>query len=342
MVLIENSDYQLIKSSNSLNSDEKKVLRIIFEASRKVLNTIKSEDMHYLEVDFSIEKKTKNNITSTSPVSYLFFYEKEYQHHPLHLICENLTDAFFYNFIAESYKKQSGFSHHQIRMYPENGGGSTTHKVFAQAIKSRITLCIVDSDKLYSSDTPKETAKNVNSIDIQYGKHIAKKIILNDCQELENLIPIETLRLLIAIQNGETAPENIDLGLAFDSPIENTEYLFADLKSGLDHHSNLDLDSSKWVSLKDTKAKKQWTNLIKNKRKVYLAAYKQGTQAQRKIYVALGSDFLEKLVDYIEKNKYPNLRDTITSSILGTRLESYAKLIMEWSLAFPKISKTAL
>lgn len=107
------------------------------------------------------------------------------------LLVENLVDASFYRFVAES-RGQGGGVTFDFEAYP--GGGNTTAEAYKHiATLNRLCLCIVDSDVRYPNGPKGNTAKAVLAAANQVKSPLLTHYVLPVCS-VENLIPFETLK----------------------------------------------------------------------------------------------------------------------------------------------------
>lgn len=109
-----------------------------------------------------------------------------------HLLCENLNDIYFYEYVLDFYKKTQQIDVTN-KYYPILGGGSTTHKVYESEILKRnaFVVCIADSDKKSPKGALGETAKAIERVDTKEKPFNAIFYHLQNVTEVENLIPID-------------------------------------------------------------------------------------------------------------------------------------------------------
>ena len=124
------------------------------------------------------------------------------------LIGENLNDCKFYKLLAERYLHSQGLKGIKLSLHNELGGGNTIDTVFKKCVEEdrNLTLCIVDSDmkhdrtKKYPNhpkfgDTAIRLIKCHDKLKKSYNS-CSFEIFCLDVHEIENLIPIEILKII--------------------------------------------------------------------------------------------------------------------------------------------------
>ena len=159
-----------------------------------------------------------------------------------HLLAENLDDIEMYSYILNYYKREHGSSKLHNVYYPILGGGSTTAMVLKHEMDMRQSLvfCIVDSDKIHSGASLKDTAKKV---DEEYNKNPYKSLstLYKLCRvmEVENLIPFHVLESYGVINKNKDY--NDHLAVIKKIKAVNESYLdFFDFKKGISDASLTD------------------------------------------------------------------------------------------------------
>ena len=159
-----------------------------------------------------------------------------------HLLAENLDDIEMYSYILNYYKREHGSSKLHNVYYPILGGGSTTAMVLKHEMDMRQSLvfCIVDSDKIHSGASLKETAKKVEE---EYNKNPYKSLstLYKLCRvmEVENLIPFHVLESYGVINKNKDY--NDHLAVIKKIKAANESYLdFFDFKKGISDASLID------------------------------------------------------------------------------------------------------
>lgn len=124
-----------------------------------------------------------------------------------HLLCENLSDINFYDYVLKFYKKLKEININN-KYYPILGGGSTTHKVYRSEIlkKNAFVVCIADSDKRSPNGSLGDTANVIQKVDRQEPFN-AFFYHLEEVTEVENLIPINIYEKYISEQVGKEQKE---------------------------------------------------------------------------------------------------------------------------------------
>lgn len=105
------------------------------------------------------------------------------------ILSENISDSFFYEYLAKYHLRKSGLDHVCLRSEPRGGGGNTTSAEFKniQERRSRFCLCICDSDKKHPTDNIGDTAKAVRAVDDK-DQPLCDFLFL-EFRQKENLLP---------------------------------------------------------------------------------------------------------------------------------------------------------
>lgn len=104
---------------------------------------------------------------------------------PVSLLCENLTDADFYEAVAGRHRE---FVRAKLSFRHAHGGGSTTADVLRRlAVEDTLTLCICDGDRKWPDASPGETARRV----LKEARPPRQHVEITNSREAENLIPLE-------------------------------------------------------------------------------------------------------------------------------------------------------
>ncbi|MCD8298132.1 MAG: hypothetical protein LUC88_11220 [Prevotella sp.] len=110
-----------------------------------------------------------------------------------HLLCENLDDCDFYEYVCDFYKKVNNLLAVNTSMEMTHGGGNTTFEIYQKAIENKLyfMLAIADSDKIYPGySTCGETANKLMQCDNNNRTYFnVQWYILKCVSEIENLVP---------------------------------------------------------------------------------------------------------------------------------------------------------
>lgn len=106
-------------------------------------------------------------------------------------LCENLDDCRFYDYFGKYYMFRKGINRIFMCFNEQNGGGSTTYKVFEKIISEyKMCLCIVDSDRKFENcHVMGQTAKSVMER-IKPESFPFVELHILECHEAENMIPL--------------------------------------------------------------------------------------------------------------------------------------------------------
>lgn len=150
--------------------------------------------LHYMDINWSVAPKVLFQLSvvlhdpdpSKGEVDYLFFSKTDSVQAPFFL-CESFNDIRFYKKLVGYYNPYA-----QIRSFDLAGGGDSTSDMFL-SLRNRncISLTIVDSDRKYPGCSLGSTAKKCSDR-YRSDKPNMRLVILN-CHEVENLIPISFL-----------------------------------------------------------------------------------------------------------------------------------------------------
>jgi hypothetical protein len=164
------------------------------------------------------------------------------------LLCENLDDCTFLNWIGQFYADWRRLPN-RLQFEARNGGGHTTAQVYDAILESRDTqcLCISDSDLKYEGDTALgETARAIQEVHARRDTTLAHLHVLQ-CQEAENMIPASILADVYASDANKLAA-SADLQ-AIQGNAAHELWRYYDVKKGLCtfellHPSNPEFQSS--------------------------------------------------------------------------------------------------
>lgn len=196
----------------------------------------------YIEIDFNLNGSDYSWVKIagaykliTGPV---FFDDSKFLQ-SAKIICENPSDADFYNIIAGVFASQNDLNLCNITFEAINGGGGTTKHVFDRSIETKyLTLCILDNDKKHPNGPLGGTGRQFRSS----GFHKTGLVKILDVHEVESLIPFETIEDALSQDTLSTDKRN---ALSFAKELfltdESTKYYY-DHKKGFDIKKILPLD----------------------------------------------------------------------------------------------------
>lgn len=150
------------------------------------------------------------------------------------MLAENTEDIVFYKTIGQYYIKKKNIGNFDIMFEERMGGGDTTNIVLQEIInkRTRMCLCIVDSDKKYKEATCGETMKKILEITSKIS-HDFFDVVFLEMHEVENLVPLSILRKVSEkILSGKDAVNFMEFLLSCDSTQTSPVYYF-DLKKGV-------------------------------------------------------------------------------------------------------------
>lgn len=150
------------------------------------------------------------------------------------MLAENEEDIEFYKLIGIYFLKKNKLANLNINFENRHGGGGTMSNILDRIVneKSKMCLCIVDSDRKYKDDTPGETMQRVKKVEERYPREYYDVILL-EIHEIENMIPISVLEKVI--KNMKLPEEGLSFAkylLQYDNTL-STPYFYFDLKMGI-------------------------------------------------------------------------------------------------------------
>ncbi|MCH5281846.1 MAG: hypothetical protein J1E61_10295 [Lachnospiraceae bacterium] len=150
------------------------------------------------------------------------------------MITENQDEISFYKIIGHYYMNQKKIGNISIDFDERNGGGSTIAPTLEKVISEgeRTCLCIVDSDKKYSSASNGSTMENVKKV-IKNLDQTYFEVLLLEIHEIENLIPISILENIVKSNNlSEQGLSFMKYLISINSQGESPVFYF-DVKKGI-------------------------------------------------------------------------------------------------------------
>lgn len=118
------------------------------------------------------------------------------------MIAENEEDIRFYKLLGKYYMYKKDIYGIRIDFDEQNGGGSTICNTLERIVNERrkMCLCIVDSDKKYTTQSVGKTMEKVQQILEVYAQEYYEVILLG-IHEVENLIPIRVIEEIVRTYN---------------------------------------------------------------------------------------------------------------------------------------------
>lgn len=323
------------------------------------LAPIRDELFTYVEV----LDKTVNPTIDKSDGKYVIklpinFFCDSYNVQKPFLLCENLDDAKFYDFIGMAYKRHMKMTHLFTKFEEVNGGGSTTASVYEQKATStrderRLVLCILDSDKVAPNSSRGSTANKVRTFHenncVRLENLVSMKYHILECRELENIIPFTYIQK--AFDGDVNKPQVIESLQKFHCDLPEGQeinleqaYLFLDIKEG----TSLNKIISK---LKDPKDKTFWDEIANKIINNYLNCLanescsetphkdskgKKALCSPCSISLGLGSQALDKINEWIAKNEKNTLAEDVWNHLSPSQQSEWEKigrLLVSWGAA---------
>lgn len=147
------------------------------------------------------------------------------------LLCEDLTDCYFYEALVRSYLRANRVDGVAIVFYPVHGGGVRTGAVYRAAIDAgHCVLAIIDSDRSFPKDRDGATLRAVTEAHTECGRGAISQLVALKVREKENLIPPS----LYKRDPRATATQSLESLLAIEShPNLQDRLRYLDYKRGL-------------------------------------------------------------------------------------------------------------
>lgn len=350
LAVIRGKHYVFIPHWHEYSEQLEKVLSI---NTFRVLNGLRQQDGNAL--DSHIERKliVTDNVPEDIPDNVLIFSPSNNSLFEIfeetHLICENINEKHFYDKVEAFYRRFSApeYSHNtRYNVLPRNGGGASCASVFIteKHMGHHLIFTVADSDYKYSltsyengeETTDKgeigSTASNLKKIKEEDPYDFGDIYIMEDCREVENLIPKKILK--------ETHPNNNQLSIDL---IDNHDMEYLDVKEGI-----------QITHMFDDKVLRYWTNYLttisydfvkisdvkrvhrsKNKYKEYLKGCSDEDRRNNIIIEGWGNGILEDTL--VKKGSvYDTLNPMDLTPSQIREWNNIGKNLFEWGLAsFP-------
>lgn len=227
------------------------------------------------------------------------------------LLGENLTDARLYRVFAEAFTAVQRWRC-PLRFELDGGGGSTIEKEFDERCQDgRIVFAIADSDRRYPSGPEKNTAKNLRQA-LQNRPAYQRGEVL-EVRSAENLLPLRIYEDALAPHDSEQSQK---LRLLNELHTKLPAHLHAwwrhiDVKAGI--------TSDKLARESDENA--YWTEIL--------------DCAQCERINGLGSHCLERVVDWMERERDGRRIANLLSLVTDASLNDLAGRLAAWGVACP-------
>ncbi|QZT36936.1 hypothetical protein K5X82_17130 [Halosquirtibacter xylanolyticus] len=110
------------------------------------------------------------------------------------LLTENLTDTYFYEYIAKKYLRHKDYNFIEVKLKRDGGGGSQVANKFKEIIDANedLCLCICDSDKKYPKGGEGDTVKSLRHV--RMNQSLCELYCLK-VREAENIIPLSIFKI---------------------------------------------------------------------------------------------------------------------------------------------------
>jgi hypothetical protein len=263
--------------------------------------------------DLTCFEHENKNVISISPA-----YFKEMRTSEIVFLTEGDKDKHLYDAIISYHVDRLAITSEVSCKYEDIlGGGNTTapqYKVFQDG-KTRLCLCIADSDKKTPYHRPEETAVKVNNVDDP--KQPLCKFHMLEVHEVENLLSKKMLMKVCGTDPG------LNSALAFFNKIDSEYKLFFDMKKGF-KAKQFTTDDLFW-----TYWNKYFPQFSKKKCPYEPCSSKHGCQVQR----GFGKHILNQVQDVFLKSVTPKQIEEALCDQLKLIWNALGELIVSWSCA---------
>lgn len=236
---------------------------------------------------------------------------------PVKIICEDLSDAKFYVFLAKAYASSKNMPTN-LKYFNVHGGGNLTgptYKTYQDA--NNITLCIVDSDIKGEGCGMGDTAKIViaNNDD---NKILSSYYVIN-IHEAENMIPMKILEL------------------ACETPEHNSSFDTIERNIGNDFTKYIDYKKQLMISCISNHSKQCYKDYWNNKLHL-LIDNNQKIIPNDILFQGFGESVLSRSIKIIASKSLKKLAEDCNSIIHQEEWENISKQIIAWGFAPVSIS----
>lgn len=278
----------------------------------------------YIEVDFEITTAEFHWVEFSNAFKLIIgpvFLTDSLRLQKAQIVCENPSDADFYEIIADHFASVNDLRLCNITYEAINGGGGTTKHVFDRCVDdNKITLCILDNDKKHPNGPLGGTGRQFGTSGII--KTGIVKIL--DVHEVESLIPFETIEG--ALQQDALTPQKQE-SLLFTKQLfgvdESTKFYF-------DHKKGMDI--SKILPLEKLYGDYWRPNLQQCEITAQIDCLTQdqcSCDSPCICYEGFGDNILEKSINYITRGNLKRYKPSLSPS-----MENYwndiGKLFFSW------------
>ena len=324
--------------------------RILSSTTFYILDGLRRQDGNTLDARISRKLIVTDNVPQDIPEDVMIFSPSINSSleifEEVHLICENINEKRFYDKVEAFYRRYIVQEYSQNTRYnvvPRNGGGASCASVFSieKLMGHHFVLSIADSDYKYclrNQINGKEvidkgekgrTAGDLETMMIEHPYAYGKIYIMEECREVENLIPKKILREIQPNNNQST----IDL-------INNYDIEYLDVKEGIrivhlfeekvltywsPYLTSIGYDINKVSDMKRTHGSKA-------KYKEYLKSSSEEEKRNNIIVEGWGNSILEDSIN--KKNDYyDNVSPTDLTPSQLHEWQTIGKNLFEWGLA---------
>lgn len=255
------------------------------------------------------------------------------------LLCENLQDCFFYEYIAKVCKLWKNHKNIYLSCEYHGGGGSTISTEYTNIQSSncaRFCLCIVDSDRIAPNSSLGETARKLEREANE--DCIFTHLLILELREIENLIPPIILSELCLNQTDRQKALKIVEDIIKTSNSDTKFYL--DLKDG----SYME----KIINCNYPQTKNFWSVKIKALSDIFnqvdswcLSNWKCCNPNKCTCYISLGfgEKILSNIVDRLQNKVNTKLSEHSLSKSIDDlhriEWEKVGQIVIDWCFAEP-------
>lgn len=250
------------------------------------------------------------------------------------LLFENIKDSNLYDIVLKYYKRVTGLISCSHAYKSSAGGGNCTYEAYSGYIEHKnICLCIVDSDKKYPAADKGETFSKIYTVEKRNDWLLCKLISLENCREIENMIPFKLLKDVV--KTDPQLKEVFSIHEKFES-VNSLAPLFFDLKDGFSVCSYKKISKSNYPYLNFIERIFIKSELLTEEVLENYNSLEIEDNGAQKIYEGFGAKIVIKAADFIMENKI-KLEDSMFLKEQKEEWLSIGRYLMDWTCALQPI-----
>lgn len=250
---------------------------------------------------------------------------------PSHLICEDETDFYFYQFVAEKYLEFNNVSAFlQFTNDACHGCTQALTKSKEHIKLNQTCLCILDSDKTYATKPIKKAALDC----LNYlNRHRGTRCVVLNVHEVENLLPINYLGPAVKLNDSYKYKEHKDNLRCFEYLLDctNNELIlpYFDYKNGIKFET-IKSGDEEYVKF----AKLCWSQNPEISKGVDFDTYLSNLSDKDYVYNRLNREVLNYVLSYLSVQKTNNsLVDPVLLRFQNAEWNRLGQEMLNWGYA---------